>query len=530
MKIIDKSSFCCPYYANTHCVTQSVDSVAILRGRFALLLVLRLGLRLGLLALIQAHRGQSSFTGVFLKNKCMGPKYLPYEDSRTIARNLSDIGRFLRTQLIAMAQRRVSGKIKEEVPHENAKGRIDSEIITNLPKKGGSDYNRPGCWRSEAPHQMRMRGGDTQQTSTMDPNSVGKAMGTRRKVDRRISQKCPRGPNLGQPVRVTLMMMTVKPKTADKSISPPVEQSSRPISGTIDQSSRRMEPQPRQEAQPLVATGANAIAISSANPVTLRSRSGAQTPAQTNDSLNPSEVLDEDDTAEADKASAEMEGVCRDWRSATAAKHTGRRGGKAFPPRRLRKRNAPPSGASTSQAAEADYDPAAAEVSNPTVETDPLRTVETELGQFLIQANIANRRVKVLVDTGASVSFIDKELVTRLQPPPQRHKSAIAVILGNSTEETTNENIEVGIVLKNHKFAATLQLMDLPCGFNVIVGMDFMTRHNVKAQVRARTITIDTDDQGHQLVIAGCGLRLDGDLDLLGERSVTRRGLALCRL
>ena len=426
-------------------------------------------------------------------------------DGKIIARNLPGIGRNLGTQLIAMAQRRVSGRIKEEVPHENAKGRIDSEIITNLPKKGGSDYNRPGCWRSEAPHQMRMRGGDTQQTSTMDPNSVGKAMGTRRKVDRRISQKCPRGPNSGQPVRVTLMMMTVKPKMADKSISPPVEQSSRPISGTIDQSSRRMEPQPRQEAQPLVATGANAIAISRANPMTLRSRSGAQTPAQTNDGLNPSEVLDEDDTVEADKASADMEGVCRDWRSATAAKHTGRRGGKAFPPRRLRKRNAPPSGARTSQAAEADYDPAAAEVSNPTVETDPLRTVETELGQFLIQANIANRRVKVLVDTGASVSFIDKELVTRLQPPPQRHKSAIAVILGNSTEETTNENIEVGIVLKNHKFAATLQLMDLPCGFNVIVGMDFMTRHNVKAQVRARTITIDKDDHGHQLVIAGCG-------------------------
>ena len=57
--------------------------------------------------------------------------------------------------------------------------------------------------------------------------------------------------------------------------------------------------------------------------------------------------------------------------------------------------------------------------------------------------------------------------------------------LGNSTEETTNENIEVGIVLKNHKFAATLQLMDLPCGFNVIVGMDFMTRHNVRWSPRA---------------------------------------------
>ena len=64
-------------------------------------------------------------------------------DGKIIARNLPGIGRNLGTQLIAMAQRRVSGRIKEEVPHENAKGRIDSEIITNLPKKGGSDHNRP---------------------------------------------------------------------------------------------------------------------------------------------------------------------------------------------------------------------------------------------------------------------------------------------------------------------------------------------------------------------------------------------------
>ena len=62
------------------------------------------------------------------------------------------------------------------------------------------------------------------------------------------------------------------------------------------------------------------------------------------------------------------------------------------------------------------------------------------------------------------MSFIDKALVPTMKPPPRRNKSSIAVILGNSTEETTNENIEVDIVLKNHKFAATLQLMDLPAG------------------------------------------------------------------
>ena len=39
----------------------------------------------------------------------------------------------------------------------------------------------------------------------------------------------------------------------------------------------------------------------------------------------------------------------------------------------------------------------------------------------------------------------------------------------------------------------------------MIIGVDFMTRHIVKTQVRARTIILDKDDAGSQLVIAGCG-------------------------
>lgn len=99
---------------------------------------------------------------------------------------------------------------------------------------------------------------------------------------------------------------------------------------------------------PAVATGANAIAISNANPMALRSRAGKKSSTE---SPMQQEVLDEDDTA------------------------------------------------MQSQATAVDYEPTVAEVSSPTVETDPIRTDERELGQFLIQAHIENLRVKVLVDT-----------------------------------------------------------------------------------------------------------------------------------
>ena len=360
----------------------------------------------------------------------------------------------------ATSRRWEIGKIEKksrEKSHENAEGLIGSNV-TVLPNKKEGYNNRPGSWRSYKTHSISTRGGETRMrggdTSNRGRQVIGRA---NENVDRKRPQKCPRRPSFGQPQSETLMIFSVKSRSADKSISRPVKQSVRPISRPVDQSCRQMLPQHRREVQPKVATGANAIAISSANPVTLRSRTGAKTLVETNDSLDPMEVLDEDDTAKA-LADMEVEGSHSDKDSDN--RHTGFTGafsGRGVPPRHLRKRNAPTSPATVSQSAGSDYDPAPAGVSSPTVETDPIRTDGTELGQFLIQANIANRRVKVLVDTWASVSFIDKTLVPQLNPPPERQKSAIAVILGNSTEETTNENIAVDIVLKNHKFAATFK-------------------------------------------------------------------------
>lgn len=47
-------------------------------------------------------------------------------------------------------------------------------------------------------------------------------------------------------------------------------------------------------------------------------------------------------------------------------------------------------------------------------------------------------------------------------------------------------------------------LLDLPCGFDVIAGLDWMTTYNVKPQVKERSIVLD-DKTGKTMVVAGCG-------------------------
>ena len=68
--------------------------------------------------------------------------------------------------------------------------------------------------------ETRMRGGDTQHTSNRKNDSADRTSTMSQGLDRKIHQKCPGRPSLGQPIRETLMMMmSVKPGMADKSIS-----------------------------------------------------------------------------------------------------------------------------------------------------------------------------------------------------------------------------------------------------------------------------------------------------------------------
>ena len=61
--------------------------------------------------------------------------------------------------------------------------------------------------------------------------------------------------------------------------------------------------------------------------------------------------------------------------------------------------------------------------------------------------SIGDQRVRILVDTGATISFITSALVPMLRPKPEVKKSELSVVLGNSETQDTDHYVEVPLTI-----------------------------------------------------------------------------------
>ena len=77
-----------------------------------------------------------------------------------------------------------------------------------------------------------------------------------------------------------------------------------------------------------------------------------------------------------------------------------------------------------------------------------------------------------------------------LTPSPKVEKSELAVVLGNGETQDTDFFIDVGLRVKHCKFDANLHLLELPDAFDVIVGLDWLSRHDGHIRVRGRSLEI----------------------------------------
>ena len=96
------------------------------------------------------------------------------------------------------------------------------------------------------------------------------------------------------------------------------------------------------------------------------------------------------------------------------------------------------------------------------------------------------------MDTGATISFIKSTLVPLLTPRPKVEKSELAVVLGNGETQDTDFFVEVDLRVKHYRFDASLHLLELPEAFDVIVGLDWLSRHNGRIRVRERSLEVDS--------------------------------------
>ena len=64
--------------------------------------------------------------------------------------------------------------------------------------------------------------------------------------------------------------------------------------------------------------------------------------------------------------------------------------------------------------------------------------------------------------------------------------------------------VDAEMRLKHQTFESRLQLLDLPTTFDVIVGMDWLTRYDGRVNARARTLEVTTT-MGMRIIVAGFG-------------------------
>ena len=110
--------------------------------------------------------------------------------------------------------------------------------------------------------------------------------------------------------------------------------------------------------------------------------------------------------------------------------------------------------------------------------------------QFIVAGSIGDQRVRILVDTGATISFITSALVPMLRPKPEVKKSELSVVLGNSETQDTDHYVEVPLTIHSCVLPASLHLLALPNAFDIIVGLDWLALHDSHVHVRARSLEI----------------------------------------
>ena len=98
--------------------------------------------------------------------------------------------------------------------------------------------------------------------------------------------------------------------------------------------------------------------------------------------------------------------------------------------------------------------------------------------QFIVIGSIGNQRVRILVDTGATISFISSTLVPTLTPKPEVKTSELSVVLGNNETQDTDHYVDVPLTIHNCSLPASLHLLQLPTAFDVIAGLDWLSHHD----------------------------------------------------
>ena len=115
--------------------------------------------------------------------------------------------------------------------------------------------------------------------------------------------------------------------------------------------------------------------------------------------------------------------------------------------------------------------------------------VDHRANLFIVSAILNGHPVRVLVDTGASISFIAAHFLPKLSIDLNQLSSAedgMVVSLGDSSKSPVSRKLEgAEFVIGKHSSSTDFYLLSLPRGFDVVIGLDWMTKYDVQLSITA---------------------------------------------
>ena len=124
----------------------------------------------------------------------------------------------------------------------------------------------------------------------------------------------------------------------------------------------------------------------------------------------------------------------------------------------------------------------------------------TDVNQFIVIGTMAGKQVRCLIDSGASISFVSKDIVSELDLK-MKTDQRLSVTLGNSTKEQVNTSVFEKIYLGDDlDFQVRMFCMDLPSGCDIVIGMDFLVANHVLADFEFKRLSVRRDADGHNRV------------------------------
>ena len=121
---------------------------------------------------------------------------------------------------------------------------------------------------------------------------------------------------------------------------------------------------------------------------------------------------------------------------------------------------------------------------------------------MIFRVTINGRRGRALLDSGASIDFVDRRFVTNMKPKPEIFDQQAQITLGDNSKIDSGKACHLTVIMHNEALQGEFQMIDLPDTFDLILGMRFLQRHDCRVALAARTATFRAEGTGKHFVAA----------------------------